>query len=157
MEQTDKRREYVQKKEGIISKNIETQQKRITGAGSYDPSGVVIEVSLKPEEARDLLEAKFKITWFRDGDSQTKFFHRSVILRKRKNRIYTLENDAGAFVQGEDGVREVLIAHFRQRWEPVLQIQDLWLPFSLAIVIDELTPCLFFCFPKIIGILLERK
>ena len=53
-------------------------------------------------------QQKSRVMWLKAGDAKTKFFHRSTILRKRKNRINTLQNEMGDLVDQEEGIKDLL-------------------------------------------------
>ncbi|VVA23745.1 PREDICTED: Transposon TX1, partial [Prunus dulcis] len=44
---------------------------------------------------------KSRNTWLKEGDRNTKFFHLSTIIRRRRNKLEGLTNDAGYFPQLE--------------------------------------------------------
>lgn len=50
--------------------------------------------------------------WYRDGDLNTKFFHASATSRKKVNRINFLDNDEGARIADEQGMRQVAKEYF---------------------------------------------
>ena len=77
---------------------------------------------------------KSRITWLKDGDANTKFFHRSSILRRRQNRIHHITDHAGNDVCEIDEIRQILFNHFQQRWQSqeVEEINLLPTPMSMV-------------------------
>ncbi|KAL6204999.1 hypothetical protein ACLB2K_022265 [Fragaria x ananassa] len=54
-----------------------------------------------------------KVTWLRDGDKNTSFFHRKASNRKRKNNLKGLYNDLGEWVEDDEGVEQVVSSYFQ--------------------------------------------
>jgi len=50
--------------------------------------------------------------WYKDGDRNTKFFHASATVRKKVNRITSLDDDASNKITNEAGLREVARNYF---------------------------------------------
>lgn len=53
------------------------------------------------------------MTWLRDGDKNTSFFHRKASNRKRKNNLKGLYNDLGEWVEDDEGVEQVVSSYFQ--------------------------------------------
>ena len=51
-------------------------------------------LELYRREERDLIQ-KSKLNWMKLGDKHTKFFHRLLAAKKRRNLIFELANDQG--------------------------------------------------------------
>ena len=61
---------------------------------------------LKQEEI--LWYQKSISNWITLGDRNTKFFHVSTIVRRKRNRPQSLKNDQGAWVSGINEIKEVI-------------------------------------------------
>ncbi|KAM1781459.1 hypothetical protein COP1_039935 [Malus domestica] len=53
-----------------------------------------------------------RISWMRDGDRNTKFFHRRASIRKAKNRIVKLRDDQGLWQEDQGGIEKVVTDYF---------------------------------------------
>ena len=53
-----------------------------------------------------------KTHWYNDGDRNTKFFHASATVRKKVNRITSLDDDVGNKITNEQGLRDVARQYF---------------------------------------------
>lgn len=56
---------------------------------------------------------KSRITWLKGGDSNTRFFYYSTILRTKQNRIHHLIDQNGNQVRDEENIRSILFSHFQ--------------------------------------------
>ena len=45
-----------------------------------------------------LWKQKSREVWLKEGDKNSKFFHLSAIIRKRRNSIHALKNDSGEWI-----------------------------------------------------------
>ncbi|KAF7829986.1 reverse transcriptase [Senna tora] len=66
---------------------------------------------LKYEE--ELWASKSRMNWLSLGDSNTKYFHSSVLGRRRQNRITCLRNVVGEWVSKPEEIIELIVNHFR--------------------------------------------
>lgn len=55
-----------------------------------------------------------KEDWLRDMDANTKTFHASTSMKRRRNRIKRLVNDAGVEFGGEGGMENMVFDYFHQ-------------------------------------------
>lgn len=55
-----------------------------------------------------------RIKWLNEGDKNTKFFHASVIQRRRRNRIYRIQNNRGEWVEGKEETFAAILEHYEQ-------------------------------------------
>ncbi|XP_024171787.1 uncharacterized protein LOC112177760 [Rosa chinensis] len=65
---------------------------------------------LSQEEA--FWRQRSKITWLKEGDRNTGFFHRKVANRKRHNTIQGLYDEDGNWVEDNDGMERVVTSYF---------------------------------------------
>lgn len=59
------------------------------------------------------LKQKAKITWLKEGDSNTSFFHKTVKSRVSRSRIDAVTDSTGAILINDD-VSEAFVAHYEQ-------------------------------------------
>ncbi|KAM7264045.1 hypothetical protein ACFE04_001728 [Oxalis oulophora] len=59
-----------------------------------------------------------KCFWLKNGDVNSKYFHRQASARRRSNRVSELERDDGSMVSDEAGMRIVVAEYFEKLFEP---------------------------------------
>ncbi|XP_047266782.1 uncharacterized protein LOC124897662 [Capsicum annuum] len=52
----------------------------------------------------NIWKMKSRISWIREGDTNTKIFHASTLNRKRRNKIYSLNDEADNSIQGSEEI-----------------------------------------------------
>eukprot|EP00253_Pinus_taeda_P003190 PITA_03190 len=57
---------------------------------------------------------KSRIRWLKEGERNTKFFHRTTVQRRMHNKIPFILNQEGAKVEEHEQIEEVLLNHFQQ-------------------------------------------
>ena len=62
------------------------------------------------------MEEKSRINWLKEGDNNTRFFHRSTAARHSHNLINELTNDQGESITGREAISELLLDYFKKRW-----------------------------------------
>jgi len=55
-----------------------------------------------------------KEDWLRDTDANTKTFHASTSMKRRRNRIKRLVNDVGVEFEDEGGMENMVLDYFHQ-------------------------------------------
>lgn len=60
------------------------------------------------------MEAKIRIHWLKEGEQNTKFFHRSTMDYRGVNKILKLSNAAGDTIQNHKEISTLLTRHFKQ-------------------------------------------
>lgn len=58
-----------------------------------------------------------KELWLKQGDKNTKFFHLSIIIRRRKNAINAIRNDANTWLTNPDEIGEFFIEKFKELYK----------------------------------------
>lgn len=76
------------------------------------------------EELGDLLiqeevfwRQRAKIFWLKEGDINTRFFHQMCSSRKRRNKLEKLKDENGNWVEGQQGLCEVVNVYFQQLFQ----------------------------------------
>ncbi|KAL8474361.1 hypothetical protein ACS0TY_030994 [Phlomoides rotata] len=62
-----------------------------------------------------------KFFWLRDGDSNTRFFHKMASERSKKNRISKLKNKFDVWVDSQEGLSEIVKEYFTDIFGGVVQ------------------------------------
>lgn len=55
---------------------------------------------------------KSRVKWLKEGEHNTKFFHRSTIANQTHNRISSIKNEDGQIQQTHDEIEAALVKHF---------------------------------------------
>ncbi|XP_074266442.1 uncharacterized protein LOC141589715 [Silene latifolia] len=80
---------------------------------------IKLEAKLR-KELDDILEReellwyqKSRVEFIRDGDRNTSYFHVSTLIRRWKNRINTLKNDEGVWIDNSDDVKKIVVEYYK--------------------------------------------
>lgn len=77
-----------------------------------------LELRLQVERKEILLQEellrkqKSRNDWLKDGDDNTRFFHTSTLVRRRRNRVESLKNDGGIWVEDKKGLKETAMRFY---------------------------------------------
>lgn len=55
---------------------------------------------------------KSRVSSLLDGDRNTKFFHLSTLIRRKKNHVHSLKLANGSWVEEEEAVKRIALEHF---------------------------------------------
>jgi exonuclease III len=70
-----------------------------------------LEIRKKQEEI--LWKQKSRVQWLREGERNTKFFHRTVIQRRHINRITHLQSEEGVTIHSHEDMENTLTGYFQ--------------------------------------------
>ncbi|XP_026419778.1 uncharacterized protein LOC113315734 [Papaver somniferum] len=87
--------------------NVDLLNNSVTARGEYE---------MAANNYNSLLRDKARMNWIKDGDINTKFFHTSIKLRQVHNVITELENSSGHIITDQQGISNVLIDYFSQKF-----------------------------------------
>eukprot|EP00253_Pinus_taeda_P021027 PITA_21027 len=57
---------------------------------------------------------KSRVRWLKEGERNTKFFHRTTVQRRMHNKIPFIQNQEGVKVEEHEKIEEILLNHFQQ-------------------------------------------
>eukprot|EP00253_Pinus_taeda_P016963 PITA_16963 len=57
---------------------------------------------------------KSRVRWLKEGERNTKFFHRTIVQRRMHNKIPFIQNEEGVKVEEHEKIEEILLNHFQQ-------------------------------------------
>eukprot|EP00253_Pinus_taeda_P017298 PITA_17298 len=57
---------------------------------------------------------KSRVRWLKEGERNTKFFHRTIVQRRMHNKIPFIQNQEGVKVEEHEKIEEILLNHFQQ-------------------------------------------
>nr|XP_048330864.1 uncharacterized protein LOC125422764 [Ziziphus jujuba var. spinosa] len=63
-----------------------------------------------------ILRQKSRETWLKEGDKNTKFFHSSLLNRRRKNKIQAIKDDQRG-LSNPDQIRQYFLNHFKELYK----------------------------------------
>lgn len=66
------------------------------------------EITLIFEQEEDFWMAMARENWIKCGDQNTSFFHKYVIVKRRRNKITFLNSKVGQTIQGDDLVPHIV-------------------------------------------------
>ena len=71
-----------------------------------------IKLNSQLEEDESYWNKRSHITWLKEGDSNTKFFHVYANHHRRTNEILMLRDSHGVLITGESGLEQVITNYF---------------------------------------------
>ncbi|KAL5772200.1 hypothetical protein ACOSQ2_012124 [Xanthoceras sorbifolium] len=133
---------------GCIFKRKRVLLARILGiqrslSGKYNSSLVSLENQLiceyneiaKQDEV--FWQQKSRINWLKNGDRNTKFFHLSTMIRRRRNKIEGLKDINGDWVEDKDGLKLLACNYFKTLFSRKIIDDDYSMLPQLFPTIDE--------------------
>ena len=93
---------------------MNVQQRECTEAN------LIIEANLQAELHEWLLrdemvwKQKSRKIWLKEGDRNSKFFHLSMIIRRRRNSIDVVRNQSGLWITEKKEINEFFLENFKQ-------------------------------------------
>ncbi|XP_026450373.1 uncharacterized protein LOC113350449 [Papaver somniferum] len=88
--------------------NIELLDKLVTAGGKYE---------IASQQYNELMRAKSRVKWIKEGGANTAFFHTTMRMRRTFNHISELENDEGNLITNQDQIVDVLVNHYKMKFE----------------------------------------
>ncbi|CAA7036501.1 unnamed protein product [Microthlaspi erraticum] len=121
--------DVTKRKEGLLKEIVEVQEALETGltdAILEREEFLMKELDVVLEQEEVLWFQKAREKWIPLGDRNTRFFHTSTIIRRRKNRIDMLRNEAGEWTTDEKEMESLAIAYFKRLYsmEDVEEVVD---------------------------------
>ncbi|GAU30590.1 hypothetical protein TSUD_392810 [Trifolium subterraneum] len=114
------RRKRKRFKEEIMELEAEMERLRIRN----DAPSIAKFIEVQQQHAKSLVQEeafwrqRAKMHWLKDGDLNTKFFHRSATVRAKVKKIAKLRNDDDEVVTGQQSIQEVVRKYFQILFQP---------------------------------------
>jgi hypothetical protein len=101
-----------------LTEKMNTIQSQIWDTGLFEPLKLheeAIKQKLEERKAQEeiLWRQKSRIQWLKEGNRNTKFFHRSTIQRRHANRITQLILDNGKIRHTHEELEEELVTYYQ--------------------------------------------
>ena len=71
---------------------------------------LIDEYNLIMQQEEEYWTLKSRLNWAAYGDSNTSFFHVSMLVRRHRNKIRMLKNSVGEWITNEEGVKEYILS-----------------------------------------------
>eukprot|EP00253_Pinus_taeda_P015037 PITA_15037 len=108
----------LKEKERIIEGIKQTQQKIILEERTEELAQKEQDLENKllawEEQEEILWQQKSRIRWLKEGEKNTKFFHRSTIQRRMRNNISQIINEQGEKMETQEEIEHEFIQHFKE-------------------------------------------
>jgi exonuclease III len=105
------------RKREIESQLEELQRTFITGSRTQnlarEEEGLMVDLEACREQEEILWRQKSRVQWLKEGERNTKFFHRAMTHRRYINRITQLEDDQGTPIRDHDQIAEALNSFYQ--------------------------------------------
>ena len=70
---------------------------------------LIVEYNTILEQEEIMWHQRAKVEWLKYGDGNTKFFHLSTVIRRRKNTIQSLKDEQERWQEDPDTVRSIVV------------------------------------------------
>jgi len=108
----------LQEKTALNKAMIELQQKIITEGRteqlSEQETHLQSQILERDKQEEVLWKKKSQVRWLKEGEKNTKFFHRSTIQRRMINTITHIQNIQGERVEDHAAIEQELLTYFKQ-------------------------------------------
>ena len=98
-----------------IEKEIEKQQHSSPSQENLEKEANLL-LELEEWQAREDIKWKQKSRelWLKEGDHNSKFFHASTIIRRRKNNIAEIKLENGNYIYEKENIEKYFEKHFQE-------------------------------------------
>lgn len=115
-------KEWNLKSFGNCYRKIDQMQQEIDAIQQCEPSlenlnkEKILQTQLDEELLRQdlLLRQKSRELWVREGDMNTKFFHLSTVIRRRKNQIFAIKNQNNSWEYDQENIGKYFLRNFEE-------------------------------------------
>jgi len=107
------------KAQAVLNQEMKLTQQRIIKEGRSEELAKqeqVIEDQLlnRAQQEEILWRQKSRIRWLKDGEKNTKFFHKTTVQRRMHNLISHIQNDQGERIEMHEGIEENFLRYFKK-------------------------------------------
>ena len=94
-----------------IQRQIRTQG--LTSELKEEEQDITQQLAARKKQEEILWKQKSRIRWLKEGDRNTKFFHRTTIQRQHTNRITSLTSANGDPLHSHEDLEAALVGHYQ--------------------------------------------
>lgn len=104
---------------------VEKQMETLLQQQDQSPQAQAKEKELQIEHEKILLmqerfwHQRSRVSWIMYGDRNSKFFHASTLIRRRRNEIRAIQREDGTWLSSETEIRQAFVAHFKDIYKGV--------------------------------------
>eukprot|EP00253_Pinus_taeda_P009398 PITA_09398 len=80
---------------------------------SQEEGKVLTQLEERRKQEEILWRQKYRVQWLREGEKNTKFFHKAMVQHRQRNRIFSIKNQEGQQVVQHEEIETVLVNHFK--------------------------------------------
>ncbi|XP_026416795.1 uncharacterized protein LOC113312252 [Papaver somniferum] len=114
---------------GDIKAKVKTTEDNVIAASlesDADPENIVLlnnliiargKHDLASQQYNELMRGKARVKCVKEGGANTAFFHTTMKIRKSYNNIFEIEDEAGNIVTSQDQISDVLVTHYKKKFE----------------------------------------
>eukprot|EP00253_Pinus_taeda_P005798 PITA_05798 len=74
---------------------------------------VITQLEERRKQEEILWKQKSQIQWLKEGDKNSKFFHKAMVNHHQHNKIFSLKDKEGNRVTQQDEIEQLLVKHFK--------------------------------------------
>uniref|UniRef100_A0A803NIR1 non-specific serine/threonine protein kinase n=1 Tax=Cannabis sativa TaxID=3483 RepID=A0A803NIR1_CANSA len=116
---------FCDKKLRLLRDQLEKIQRRpIDQSSVSEEAAIQMEIIDLEEKMSRIWRQKSRENWLRFGDGNTKFFHASTLIRRRRNYVGAVWGDMGQGIRGRDNIGKYFQDHFQEMFlssNPVIE------------------------------------
>lgn len=76
--------------------------------------GIVIgQLEERRKQEEILWKQNSRVQWLREGERNTKFFHKAMVRHRQRNRIFSIKNMEGQRITQHEEMEQELLSHFK--------------------------------------------
>eukprot|EP00253_Pinus_taeda_P028234 PITA_28234 len=107
------------KEQQKLTQDLEPLHHRIIAEGHSETtlqqeSSILSQLEIRRKQEEIYWRQKSRVRWLKEGERNTKFFHRTTIQRRMHNNIPFIQNRSGAKVEAHEEIEKELLNHFKQ-------------------------------------------
>uniref|UniRef100_A0A803Q0M3 Reverse transcriptase domain-containing protein n=1 Tax=Cannabis sativa TaxID=3483 RepID=A0A803Q0M3_CANSA len=88
-------------------------QNRIPTKENVELEGsIMLEIDEVEKRLESIWKQKSRENWLKEGDCNTKFFHASVAVRRKRSFIWAIKKEDGSWIEGRDHIGDYFRNHF---------------------------------------------
>eukprot|EP00253_Pinus_taeda_P018973 PITA_18973 len=95
-------------------KNLKYHLKRHTEATVEEEQSIHTQLEERRKQEEILWKQKSRIRWLKEGERNTKFFHRTTVQRRTHNNIPFLQKQDGTRIEQHEEIEKEFLTHFKE-------------------------------------------